>query len=118
MPDNIIQIDNIHVREIKGRNLDPLGIAYNMGRRPSYVQTYCVLQCVAMSPKLKVYQISRLLGFDYYQALKRITELSKKHFLKGVNGGLTITNEGVILKEILGQLIVILHASDVRNYRR
>ncbi|MFY3740821.1 MAG: hypothetical protein HMLIMOIP_001265 [Candidatus Nitrosomirales archaeon] len=118
MVDNITRVDNIHVREIKARNPDPLGIAYNMGRRPSYVQTYCILQCVAMSPKLKVYQISRMLGFDYYQALKRITELSKKRFLKVVNGGLTITNEGVILKEILGQLIVILHASDVRNYRR
>ena len=118
MIDNITQVDNMHVREIKAKNPDPLGIAYNMGRRPSYVQTYCILQCVTMSPKLKVYQISRMLGFDYYQALKRITELSKKRFLKVVNGGLTITNEGVILKEILGQLIVILHTSDVRHYRR
>jgi hypothetical protein len=118
MIDNILQANNIHVREFKAKTLDPLGIAYNMGRRPSYVQCYCILQCVTMTPKLRVYQISRMLGFDYYQALKRITELTKKRFLKDVNGGLTITNEGIMLKEILGQLIVILHASDVRNYRR
>ncbi len=65
MTDNIAQVDNMRMREIKARNSDPLGIAYNMGRRPSYVQTYCILQCVTMSPKLKVYQISRMLGFDY-----------------------------------------------------
>jgi predicted transcriptional regulator len=112
-----MQVDNIQVREIKPRKPDPLAIAYNMQRRPSYVQSFCILQCVAMSPKLKVYQVARMLGFDYYQAMKRITELSKKGFLKVVNGSLTITNEGIILKEILGQLIALLHSSDVGKRR-
>jgi len=118
MTDNIMQVDNIHMREIKAKNPDPLGIAYSMPRRPSYVQNFCILQCVTMSPKVKVYQVARMLGFDYYQAMKRITELSKKGFLRVVNGSLTITNEGIILKEILGQLIALLHSSDVGNYRK
>ena len=108
----------MYMREIRANNPDPLSIAYNIRRRPSYVQNYCILQCVTMSSKLKIYQIARMLGFDYYQAMKRITELSKKGFLKDVNGSLTITNEGVILKEILGQLIVLMHASDVLSFRR
>jgi len=117
MPDNIAQLDNIHLREIKAKNPDPLGIAYSMPRRPSYVQNFCILQCVTMSPKLKVYQVARMLGFDYYQAMKRITELSKKGFLKVVNGSLMITNEGIILKEILAQLIALLHSSDASHRR-
>jgi len=117
MPDNIAQLDNIHLREIKAKNPDPLGIAYSMPRRPSYVQNFCILQCVTMSPKVKVYQVARMLGFDYYQAMKRITELSKKGFLKVVNGSLMITNEGIILKEILAQLIALLHSSDASHRR-
>jgi len=117
MPDNIAQLDNIHLREIKAKNPDPLGIAYSMPRRPSYIQNFCILQCVTMSPKLKVYQVARMLGFDYYQAMKRITELSKKGFLKVVNGSLMITNEGIILKEILAQLIALLHSSDASHRR-
>lgn len=118
MPDNIIQMDNMPMRQARDKTPDPLGIAYNMKRRPSYVQSFCILQCVSMSPKVKIYQVARILGFDYYQAMKRITELSKKGFLKVVNGSLTITNEGIILKEILSQLIALLHSSDVSSYRR
>ncbi len=118
MTDNIMQVDNICMRQVNGATTDPLGIAYNMPRRPSYVQSFCILQCVTMSPKLKVYQVARMLGLDYYQAMKRITELSKKGFLKVVNGNLIITNEGTILKEMLGQLIALLHSSDVSNYKR
>jgi len=117
MTDNIMQTDNIYMRQVNTAATDPLGIAYNMPRRPSYVQSFCILQCVTMSPKLKVYQVARMLSLDYYQAMKRITELSKKGFLKVVNGNLSITNEGTILKEMLGQLIALLHSSDVSHKR-
>lgn len=112
MQNNIIQIDNIQQTKTETKNADPLAISYHLRRRPSYVQCYCILQCVAMSPRLKIYQVARMLGLDYYQAMKRVMELSKKGFLKVVNGSMTITNEGVVLKEILGQVIVLMHTSD------
>jgi len=119
MTDNITQMDNMPVRQASVKTPDPLGIAYNMKRRPSYVQSFCILQCVSMSPKVKIYQVARMLGFDYYQAMKRVMELSKKGFIRVVNGSLTVTNEGIILKEILAQLIALLHSSDVNaGYRK
>lgn len=99
------------------RSIDPLAISYHLKRRPSYVQSYCILQCVTMSPRLKIYQATRMLGLDYYQALKRVMELSKKGFLKITNGSMTITNEGMVLKEILAQVIILMHASDVSTNR-
>lgn len=54
-----------------------------------------------------------MLNLDYYQAMKRVTELAKKGFLKVINGSANITNEGVVLKEILGQVIVMMHRDEV-----
>jgi predicted transcriptional regulator len=68
-----------------------------------------------MSPRIKIYQVARMLGLDYYQAMKRVMELAKKGFLKVVNGSMTITNEGTVLKEILAQVIVLMHASDAER---
>jgi predicted transcriptional regulator len=70
-----------------------------------------------MSPRIKIYQVARMLGLDYYQAMKRVMELAKKGFLKVVNGSMTITNEGTVLKEILAQVIVLMHASDANSIR-
>ena len=112
MQNNIMQADNIQQIKTETKNADPLAISYHLRRRPSYVQSYCILQCVAMSPRMKIYQVARVLGLDYYQAMKRVMEMSKKGFLKVVNGSMTITNEGVVLKEILGQVIILMHTSD------
>jgi len=68
-----------------------------------------------MSPRIKIYQVARMLGLDYYQAMKRVMELAKKGFLKVVNGSMTITNEGTVLKEILAQVIILMHASDANS---
>lgn len=107
-----MELDNIQKER---RDVDPLAISYHLKRRPAYVQSYCILQCVAMTPRMKIYQVARVLGLDYYQAMKRVMEMSKKGFLKIVNGNLAITNEGTVLKEILGQVIVLMHSSDVNN---
>lgn len=108
MPNNISCTDNIQTE----KDTDSLGIACSMKRRPSYVQSFCILQCITMSPKLKVYQVARMLGFDYYQATKRVSELSRKGFLRVANGSLTVTGEGMLLKEILARLIAMLHSDD------
>jgi len=115
MQNNIKRVDNIQQIQAEIRNADPLTISYHLRRRPSYVQSYCILQCVTMSPKIKIYQVARMLGLDYYQAMKRVVELSKKGFLKVANGSMTITNEGMVLKEILAQVIVLMHTSDVSS---
>lgn len=114
MPNNIIPSHNIQQAEVRTKP-DPLIISYHLKRRPSYVQSYCILQCVTMSPRMKIYQVARMLGLDYYQALKRVTELAKKGFLKVVDGSMTITNDGMVLKEILGQVIILMHTSDVSS---
>ncbi len=115
MPNNIAYVNNIQRIQTELKNVDPLAISYHLKRRPSYVQSYCILQCVTMSPRTKIYQVARMLGLDYYQAMKRVMELSKKGFLKVVNGCMTITNEGMVLKEILAQVIVLMHTSDVSS---
>jgi len=115
MQNNIAQVDNIEPIQVGKKNVDPLAISYHLKRRPSYVQSYCILQCVSMSPRIKIYQVARMLGLDYYQAMKRVMELAKKGFLKVVNGSMTITNEGTVLKEILAQVIILMHASDANS---
>ncbi|MEM3084223.1 MAG: hypothetical protein QXU32_03610 [Nitrososphaerales archaeon] len=114
MINNILEPNNIG-EQTDAKNMDPLAISYHLRRRPSYVQSYCILQCVSMSPRMKIYQVARMLGLDYYQAMKRVTELAKKGFMKVTNGSMTITNEGAVLKEILGQVIVLMHADDTER---
>jgi len=112
MPNNISRLNNMDMEEQTHLDIELLDVARSMKRRPSYVQNFCILQCVTMSPKLKVYQVARTLGFDYYQAMKRVTELSKKGFIDVTKGGLSVTKEGIILKEILARLIAMMHATD------
>jgi hypothetical protein len=112
MTHNIDYIYNIK-EDGMDQSTDPLAISYHLKRRPSYVQSYCILQCVAMTPRMKIYQVARMLGLDYYQAMKRVAELSKKGFLRMTNGSLFITNEGTVLKDILGQVIVLMHSGDI-----
>lgn len=101
---------------IEGKNIkemDALEIALSLKRRPAYVQCYCILKCVSMNSNLKLYQLSRLLGLDYYQVMKRVSELSIKGFLHIKNGTISITDDGIKLKDALESLIMLLHAKDV-----
>jgi hypothetical protein len=66
-----------------------------------------------MNSNLKLYQLSRLLGLDYYQVMKRVSELSIKGFLHIKNGTISITDDGIKLKDALESLIMLLHAKDV-----
>lgn len=96
-------------------NVDPMEIALSLKRRPAYVQCYCILQCVSMNSKLKLYQLARLLGLDYYQVMKRVSELSGKGFLQVKGGVVNITDDGRRLKDALESLIVLLHAADIKG---
>ncbi|MEM0364658.1 MAG: hypothetical protein QW450_03975 [Candidatus Nitrosocaldus sp.] len=104
-------LHNIGRKNIK--EMDALEIALSLKRRPAYVQCYCVLKCVSMNSNLKLYQLSRLLGLDYYQVMKRVSELSMKGFLNLKNGTISITDDGIKLKDALESLIMLLHAKDV-----
>lgn len=104
-------LHNIERRNIK--EMDALEIALSLKRRPAYVQCYCVLKCVSMNSNLKLYQLARLLGLDYYQVMKRVSELSMKGFLQLKNGTISITDDGVKLRDALESLIMLLHAKDV-----
>ncbi|GBC74369.1 hypothetical protein HRbin05_00409 [archaeon HR05] len=104
------------LHNIEGKNIkemDALEIALSLKRRPAYVQCYCILKCVSMNSNLKLYQLSRLLGLDYYQVMKRVSELSIKGFLHLKNGTISITDDGIKLKDALESLIMLLHAKDV-----
>ncbi|MEO9364510.1 MULTISPECIES: hypothetical protein [Candidatus Nitrosocaldus] len=104
------------LHNIEGKNIkemDALEIALSLKRRPAYVQCYCILKCVSMNSNLKLYQLSRLLGLDYYQVMKRVSELSIKGFLHIKNGTISITDDGIKLKDALESLIMLLHAKDV-----
>ncbi len=96
-------------------NMDPMEIALSLRRRPAYVQYYCILQCVSMNLKLKLYQLARLLGLDYYQVMKRVNELSGKGFLQVKGGVVNITDDGRKLKDVLESLILLLHAADIKG---
>lgn len=104
-------LHNIERKNIK--DMDALEIALSLKRRPAYVQCYCILKCVSMNSNLKLYQLSRLLGLDYYQVMKRVSELSMKRFLHIKNGTISITDGGVKLRDALESLIMLLHAKDV-----
>jgi predicted transcriptional regulator len=101
----------------KGNNMemDPLEIALSLKRRPAYVQCYCILKCVSMDSKLRLYQIARLLGLDYYQVMKRVSELSSKGFLQIRNGVVNITDDGLKLRDSLENLIMLLHTADAKH---
>jgi Mn-dependent DtxR family transcriptional regulator len=68
-----------------------------------------------MNSKLKLYQLARLLGLDYYQVMKRVSELSCKGFLQVKGGVVNITDDGRRLKDALESLIVLLHAADIKG---
>jgi Mn-dependent DtxR family transcriptional regulator len=68
-----------------------------------------------MNSKLKLYQLARLLGLDYYQVMKRVSELSGKGFLQVKGGVVNITDDGRRLKDALESLIVLLHAADIKG---
>lgn len=104
-------LHNIERKNIK--EMDALEIALSLKRRPAYVQCYCILKCVSMNSNLKLYQLSRLLGLDYYQVMKRVSELSIKGFLHIKNGTISITDDGIKLRDALESLIMLLHAKDV-----
>ncbi|GBC73645.1 hypothetical protein HRbin04_01049 [archaeon HR04] len=104
-------LHNIERKNIK--EMDALEIALSLKRRPAYVQCYCILKCVSMNSNLKLYQLSRLLGLDYYQVMKRVSELSIKGFLRIKNGTISITDDGIKLRDALESLIMLLHAKDV-----
>lgn len=107
------QINNI--TKSNNMTLDPMEIALGLKRRPAYVQCYCILQCVSMNSRLKLYQLARLLGLDYYQVMKRVSELSSKGFLQVKGGVVNITDDGVKLRDTLENLILLLHSKDVKE---
>ncbi|RMF28906.1 MAG: hypothetical protein D6752_06850, partial [Candidatus Nitrosothermus koennekii] len=81
-------------------------------RRPSYVQNYCILYTVNAAPNMKLYQIARIVELDYYQAMKRVDELSKHGFVNIKNGCVSITDKGVELMNILEKLITLMHSEN------
>ena len=103
--------NNIFVEDIREEGKDVVDIIRRMKRRPSYVQNYCILYCVNASPNMKLYQIARIVELDYYQAMKRVDELSKNGFLTVKNGCIAITEKGLELMNILSKLITLLHAN-------
>ncbi len=104
-------LNNIERNDIKA--MDALEIALSLKRRPAYVQCYCILKCVSMNSNLKLYQLARLLGLDYYQVMKRVSELSRKGFLQLKSNTISITEDGMKLRDALENLIMLLHAKDV-----
>ncbi len=105
---------------IKSNNMTPdsMEIALSLKRRPAYVQCYCILQCVSMNSRLKLYQLARLLSLDYYQVMKRVSELSNKGFLQVKDGIVNITDDGIKLRDTLESLIVLLHSKDIKEDRK
>jgi len=96
-------------------NVDPMEIALCLKRRPAYVQYYCILQCVSMNSKLRLYQLARLLSLDYYQVMKHVNELSGRGFLQVKEGVVSLTDDGRRLKDALENLIILLHAADIKG---
>jgi predicted transcriptional regulator len=109
---NMIHQNNIFVEDIRSEGKDVIDIIKSMKRRPSYVQNYCILYTVNAAPNMKLYQIARIVELDYYQAMKRVDELSKHGFVSVKNGCISITNKGVELMKILEKLITLMHSEN------
>jgi predicted transcriptional regulator len=92
-----------------------LDIALSLKRKPIYVQCYCILQCVSMNRGLKLYQLVRLLGLNYYQVKRRVNELTSKGFLRMKGGIVTITDDGRKLCDALANIILLLHNTDIKD---
>ncbi len=110
---NMIYQNNIFVEDIRKGGKDILDIVSRMKRRPSYVQNYCILYAINAAPNMKLYQIARIVELDYYQAMKRVEELSKNGFVTANNGSYTITEKGVELMELLSKLITLMHTDNI-----
>ena len=106
----MIYQNNIFVEDIRKEGKDIIDIIKGMKRRPSYVQNYCILYTINASPNMKLYQIARIVELDYYQAMKRVDELSKHEFVNVKNGCVAITDKGVELMQILEKLITLMHS--------
>jgi len=59
-----------------------------------------------------LYQVARITELDYYQAMKRIEELSRNQFINVRNGNISITERGIELMQILERLIFLMHADN------
>jgi predicted transcriptional regulator len=103
--------NNIFVTDIRNEK-NTISIINNMRRRPAYVQNYCILYTLAAAPNIKLYQVARITELDYYQAMKRIEELSRNQFINVRNGNISITERGIELMQILERLIFLMHADN------